>query len=134
MAKLDTVSLQGKNIKIILLRTSPVEFRRVSMGSILAASLNFEVALGLIVSSAAFTGFSFLIVLTVRSVPNKLLLLGFLVAIAAVVFAAILPNAGRLAIALMIPAIALILIGAICLAIGFVAKMVKSDSKEQPLA
>ncbi len=101
------------------------------MGPILAASLDFEVAVGLIVSSAAFIGFSFLIVLAVRSVPNKLLLLGFLVAIAAVVFAAILPSAGKLAIALMIPAIVLILIGAICLAIGFVAKLVKSDRKDQ---
>lgn len=102
------------------------------MVSILAESLDFEAAVGLIVSSVAFIGFSFLIVLAVRSVPNKLLLLGLLVAIAAVVFAAILPSAAKLAIALMIPAIVLILVGAICLAIGFVAKLIKSDSKDQP--
>jgi hypothetical protein len=102
------------------------------MDSILAASLDSELALALIISSVAFIGFSFLIVLTVRSVPNKLLLLGLLVAVTAVAFTAILPSAGKLAIALMIPAIVLILIGAICLAIGFVAKVVKSDNKVHP--
>ena len=93
-----------------------------------------ELSIAIVISSAAFIGFSFLIVLAVRSVPNKLLLLGLLVAITAVVFAAILPSAGKLVIALMIPAIVLILIGAICLAIGFVAKLVKSESKDQPPA
>jgi hypothetical protein len=87
--------------------------------------------LALIISSVAFIGFSFLIVLTVRSVPNKLLLLGLLVAVTAVAFTAILPSAGKLAIAMMVPAIVLILIGAICLAIDFVAKLVKSDKKDQ---
>ena len=104
------------------------------MGSILVARIDGELAIALIVSSAAFIGLSFLTVLAVRSVPNKLLLLGLLVAIAAVVFAAILPSAGKLAIALMIPAIVLILVGAICLAIGFVAKLVKSESPSQPQA
>ena len=104
------------------------------MGSILVARIDDELAIALFLSSAAFIGLSFLIVQTVRSAPNKLLLLGLLVAIAAVVFAAILPSAGKLAIALMIPAIMLILIGAVCLAIGFVAKLIKSDSKDQPQA
>jgi len=104
------------------------------MGSILLARLDGELAAALIASSAVFIGLAFLIVLAVRSVPNKLLLLGLLVAITAVVFAAILPSAGKLAIALMIPAIVLILIGAICLAIGFVAKLVKSDRKDPPKA
>jgi hypothetical protein len=104
------------------------------MNSILAALESEEAAIGLVASSLAFIGFSFLIVLAVRSVPNKLLLLGLLVAITAIVFGAILPSAGKLAIAMMIPAIVLILIGAICLAIGYVAKLVKSDSKDQPPA
>lgn len=104
------------------------------MDSILAALESEEVAIGLVVSSVTFIGFSFLIVLAVRSVPNKLLLLGLLVAITAIVFGAILPSAGKLAIALMIPAIALILVGAICLAIGFVTKLVKSDRKDKPPA
>lgn len=104
------------------------------MDSILAALESEEAAIGLVFSSLAFIGFGFLIVLTVRSVPNKLLLLGLLVAIASVVFGAILPSASKLAIALMIPAIVLIFVGAICLAIGYVAKLVKSDSKDQPPA
>lgn len=104
------------------------------MVSILAESLDFEVVVGLIVSSVAFIGLAFLIVLAVRSVPNKLLLLGLLVAIAAVLFAAILPNAGKLAFALMIPAIVLILVGAICLAICFIVKTIKSDKPDQTQA
>jgi hypothetical protein len=102
------------------------------MVSILAVSLDFETAFGLIVSAVAFIGFSFLIVLAIRSVPNKLLLLGLLVAIASIAFGAILPGAGKLAIALMVPAIVLILVGALCLAIGFVAKLFKTDSKNNP--
>ena len=104
------------------------------MVSILAARIDGESVAAFALASAAFIGFSFLIVLAVRSVPNKLLLLGLLVAIAAVAFAASLPNAGKLAIALMIPAIVLILIGAICLAIGFVAKLIKSEKPDQSQA
>jgi hypothetical protein len=105
------------------------------MVSIPAASLESdEVAIGLAVSSLALIGFGFLIVLAVRSVPNKLLLLGLLVSIAAVAFAAILPSASKLAIALMIPAIVLILIGATCLAIGFVVKLIKTDRPDQSQA
>jgi hypothetical protein len=95
--------------------------------SILAA-LDEDLAIALIFSSAVFVGLSFLIVLTVHSVPNKLLLLGLLVTITAVVFAAILPSAGNLAWALLIPAVVLIIVGALCLAIGFVAQLVKSGN------
>ena len=104
------------------------------MVPMLVARIDGELAIALIFSSAAFIGLGFLIVLAVHSVPNKLLLLGLLVAIAAVAFAAILPSAGKLAIALMIPAIVLILIGAICLAIGFIVKLIKSDRPDQPQA
>ena len=104
------------------------------MGSIIVARIDGDLAIALILSSAAFIGLAFLTVLCVRSVPNKLLLLGLLVAIAAVAFAAILPSAGKLAIALMIPAIVLILIGAVCLAIGFIVKLIKSESKDSPPA
>jgi hypothetical protein len=93
-----------------------------------------ELAIALVISSVAFIGFGFLIVLTVRSVPNKLLLLGLLMAIASVVFGAILTEAGALAIAMRIPAIVLMLIGAMWLAIGFVAKLLKSDGKDKPPA
>ncbi|MHC4642766.1 MAG: hypothetical protein ACYS32_14070 [Planctomycetota bacterium] len=98
----------------------------------LAMSVNAAVAVG--VSSVVFLILTFLIVLAVRSVPNKLLLLGFLMAITTVFLGAMVPETGKLLLALLIPAVILILVGAICLAISFVAKMVKSDSKEQPPA
>jgi len=104
------------------------------MGSILVARIDGELAIAFILSSAAFIGLSFLIVLAVRSVPNKLLLLGLLVATAAVVIGASLPSAANLAIALMIPAIVLILVGAICLAICFIVKTIKSDKPDQTQA
>lgn len=96
----------------------------------LAMSDNAAVAVG--VSSVVFLILAFLTVLSVRSVPNKLLLLGFLTAITTVFLGAMVPETGKLLLALLIPAIVLILIGALCLAIGFAAKLVKSDSKEQP--
>jgi hypothetical protein len=104
------------------------------MVPILAMRIDGGLVAAIVLSSAVFIGLSFLIVLAVRSVPNKLLLLGLLVAIAAVVIGASLTSASKLAIALMIPAIMLILIGAICLAIGYVVKLSKSDSKDQSQA
>lgn len=98
----------------------------------LAMTGNAAVAVG--VSSVVFLILTFLTVLAVRSVPNKLLLLGFLMAITSVFLGAMVPETGRLLLSLLIPAVILILIGAICLAIGFVAKMVKSDSKDRPPA
>ena len=101
------------------------------MESIFIALMDSELALAFIFSTAVFIGLSFLIVMAVRSVPNKLLLLGLLVGTTAVVLAATLPGAQNLAFALLIPAIILILGGAICLAIGFVVKLVKSDNRSQ---
>jgi hypothetical protein len=95
----------------------------------LAMSGNAAVAIG--VSSVVFLILTFLIVLAVRSVPNKLLLLGFLMAITTVFLGAMVPETGKLLLALLIPAVILILIGAICLAIGFIVKLVKSDNKDQ---
>ncbi|NIP23369.1 MAG: hypothetical protein GWN67_04565 [Phycisphaerae bacterium] len=104
------------------------------MVSTLVARIDGELVTALFFSSAAFIGLSFLTILAVRSVPNKLLLLGLLMAIAAIAFAAILPSASKLAIAMMIPAILLILIGAICLAIGFVVKLIKTEKSGQSQA
>lgn len=90
-----------------------------------------ELAVAIGVSAVVFLFLTFLIVLAVRSVPNKLLL-GFPMAITVVLLGACVPETGRLVLALLIPAITLIFAGAICLAIGFVAKLVKSDRKDQP--
>jgi len=94
-------------------------------------AMSFELAVAVCVFTVVFLGLTFLIVLAVRSVPNKLLLLGFLMIITTVLLGVFVPETGRLATSLLIPAIVLILVGAICLAIGFVAKMIKSDSKDQ---
>jgi purine-cytosine permease-like protein len=63
-----------------------------------------------------------------------LLLLGFLMTITTILLGVFLPETGRLVIALLIPVIVLVFLGVICLAIGFVAKLVKSESKDQPPA
>lgn len=98
----------------------------------LAMTGNAAVAVG--VSSVVFLILTFLTVLAVRSVPNKLLLLGFLMAITSVFLGAMVPETGKLLLALLIPAVILILIGAICLAIGFIVKTIKSDKPDQPQA
>jgi len=54
--------------------------------------------------------------------------------ITTVLLGVFVPETGRLATSLLIPAIVLILVGAICLAIGFVAKMVKAQGKDRPPA
>jgi hypothetical protein len=93
-----------------------------------------ELAIAIVISSLVFLGLTFLIVLAVRSAPNKLLLLGLLMAITAVLLGALVPDTGNLATAMLIPAIALVFVGAICLAIGFVTQLFKAESKDQPKA
>lgn len=95
----------------------------------LAMSDNAAVAVG--VSSVVFLILTFLTVLSVRSVPNKLLLLGFLTAITTVFLGAMVPETGKLLLA--------------ALDTGgnpdshrrnlsghFVVKMVKTDDKKTP--
>lgn len=93
-----------------------------------------ELYLAICISAVLFLGLTFLIVLAVRSVPNKLLLIGLLMAIMAVLLGACVPNTGTLAALILIPAIALVFTGAICLAIGFVIQLLKADSKDHPPA
>lgn len=90
-----------------------------------------ELALAIVISSLIFLGLIFLIVLAVRSVPNKLLLIGLLMAIMAVLLGALVPDTGNLATAMLIPAITLVFVGAICLAIGFVTQLFKAQDKDQ---
>lgn len=101
------------------------------MEYILLARIDAESALAFIFSSAAYISLSFLIALAVRSVPNKLLLLGLLMALTSMVCGALMPGTGKLAFAPLIPPILLILIGTICLAIGFVVKLVKAGTPSQ---
>lgn len=101
------------------------------MESILAASMDEELTIAIVMSALVFVALCFVIVLAVRSVPNKLLLLGLLMAITAVLFAAIVPGAGKLGLALLVPGILLILAGALCLGIRFVAQLFKSGKEGQ---
>ena len=97
-------------------------------------AMSNELTLAICISAALFLGLIFLIVLAVRSVPNKLLLIGLLMAIMAVLLGACVPNTGTLASLILIPAIALVFTGAICLAIGFVIQLLTAGSKDQPTA
>ena len=90
-----------------------------------------ELVLAICVSTVLFLGLTLLIVLAVRSVHNKLLLIGLLMAIMAVLLGALVPNTGNLASLLLIPAIVLIFVGAICLAIGFLTQLLKAQDKDQ---
>ena len=97
-------------------------------------AMSQELALAICASAVVFLFLTFLIVLAVRSVPNKLLLIGLLMAIMAVLLGACVPNTGTLAALMLIPAIALVFVGAICLAIGFVTQLLKTGNKDQPPA
>jgi hypothetical protein len=101
------------------------------MESILAEAMDEELAIAIVMSALVFVGLCFVIVLAVRSVPNKLLLLGLLMAVTAVTFAAIVPGAGKLVLALLVPAIALILAGALCLGIGYLAQLFRTDKEDR---
>lgn len=93
-----------------------------------------ELAMAIGIFSVFFLGLTFLIVLAVRSVPNKLLLLGFLLTITTILLGIFLPETARLALVLLIPAVLLIFAGSVCLVIVFAAKMFKSENKEKPPA
>ena len=97
-------------------------------------AMSEELSLAICISAVLFLGLTFLIVLAVRSVPNKLLLIGLLMAITAVLLGACVPNTGNLAALILIPAIALIFVGAICLTIGFVTQLLKAQDKDRPPA
>jgi hypothetical protein len=93
-----------------------------------------ELATAIGIFTVLFLGLTFLIVLVVRSVPNKLLLLGFLLTITAILLGIFLPETAKLALVLLIPAVIMIFTGVVCLVIVFAAKMFKSEKKEQPTA
>ena len=95
-------------------------------------AMSEELALAICTSAVVFLCLTFLIVLAVRSVPNKLLLLGFLLTITTILLGIFLPETAKLALVLLIPAVILIFAGAVCLVIAFAAKMFKSENKERP--
>ncbi|MHC4559130.1 MAG: hypothetical protein ACYTFW_11290 [Planctomycetota bacterium] len=80
--------------------------------------------------AAIFLALSFIIVLWVKSIPNKLLLLGLLVATIAVGFGAFLPEMGSVAIVLLILAVVCFLAGVICILISHIVKSIKSCNEK----
>jgi hypothetical protein len=84
------------------------------------------------VMAAVFLILGFLIVLRVKSIPNKLLLLGVLMMVMAVGFGAFLPGMTSVALIILILAVICILIGIICFLISHIAGIVKSGGETGP--
>ena len=78
-------------------------------------------------SAAVCLILSFLIVCFARSVGNKLLLLGILIALTAFVFAAVVPTVAVLAYAMLAIAILLVLTGVVCSLITHFSKQPGSE-------
>jgi prepilin signal peptidase PulO-like enzyme (type II secretory pathway) len=92
-----------------------------------------EIALTIFtVTAVVFLILSFLIVLRVKSIPNKLLLLGVLMTVVAVGFGAFLPGMTSVALTILILAVICVLIGVICLLISHIAGTVRSGSETGP--
>jgi len=79
--------------------------------------------------TGVFLFLSFIIVLCVRSVPNKLLLLGLFVAVMGIAFNAVVPNTPGLTIAMLILAVALVAVGLVCILIYFIAQQFRPPDK-----
>jgi hypothetical protein len=79
-------------------------------------------------SAAACLILSFVIVCFAKSVGNKLLLLGILIALTAFVFAATVPTVAALAYAMLAIAILLVLTGVVCSLISHFSKPSQADS------
>jgi len=82
--------------------------------------------------AVAFLVLSFVVILCVRTVPNKLLLLGFLVAVTGIGFGAFLPGMATAAVVLLILAVICILAGIICILVSHIVKSIKSCNETKP--
>ena len=78
---------------------------------------------------------SLAIVLLVRSVPSKLILLGVLIAVAGVVFTAVVPSVARLSLVLVILAVVLVLSGLLGVLLTYLVQLfatAKSHTENPP--
>lgn len=82
------------------------------------------------VMAAAFLAISFVIILWVRSIPNKLLLLGLLMAVVSVGFGAFLPAMRTAAVILLTLAVVCILAGIVCILISHIVGSIRSCEKK----
>lgn len=78
------------------------------------------------VMAIAFLALSFVIVLWVKSIPNKLLLLGLLMAVVSVGFGAFLQGMRTAAVIMLTLAVICILAGIICILISHIVRSIRS--------
>ena len=78
------------------------------------------------VMAVAFLAISFVIILWVKPIPNKLLLLGLLMAVASVGFGAFLPAMRTAAVILLTLAVVCILAGIVCILISHIVGSIRS--------
>lgn len=97
--------------------------RRISMWYLLARTE--EVVITSLFCSAVFLGLSFAIVMLVKSVPGKLILLGVLLAVGAMLCGAFLTEMGALPLVMIALAAMIVLAGVLCIVIAFIAQTFK---------
>ncbi|MBE0537427.1 MAG: hypothetical protein IH624_17325 [Phycisphaerae bacterium] len=100
------------------------------MGHLLAM-VDEEVVFTAMFAAAAVLVIGFGTVLLVKSVPSKLILLGLLLAVAAVLAGGFLHGMGALTLTLLILAVLIILAGVFCLVIGFIVQTFRRSPTEQ---
>ena len=84
------------------------------------------------IMAVVFLALGFLIVLRVKSIPNKLLLLGLLMTVIAVGFGAFLPGMTAAAIIMLILAVICTFLGIICLLVSHITGIIKSGNETGP--
>ena len=100
------------------------------MENILIAAIDSNVGFGIFIFSAILCSlFSFLIICYARALGNKLLLLGVLVTLTAIVFAATMPPVAKLAYVMLATAVILVITGVVVSVVSHFSGLSKSDSK-----
>jgi uncharacterized membrane protein YfcA len=81
------------------------------------------------VMAIAFLALSFVIVLWVKAIPNKLLLLGLLMAVVSVGFGAFLSGMRTAAVIMLTLAVVCILAGIVCILISHIVRSIRSSDE-----
>jgi len=84
------------------------------------------------VMAIAFLALSFVIVLWVKSIPNRLLLLGLLMTAAAIGFGAFLPGMSTAAVIILTLAVVCFLAGIICILVSHIVKSLRACGETKP--
>ena len=83
------------------------------------------------VMATAFLAISFIIVLWVKAIPNKLLLLGLLMAVVAIGFGAFMSGMRTAAVIMLTLAVVCILAGIICILISHIVRSIRAGSETE---